>query len=68
MKRQVNAALSVLLDITTKENKSLGGFRIEVTVKAPTLQAAVRIVNNTNFLDPNYWLGLGDGPHTARID
>jgi len=35
----------------------------EVTVKAPTLQAAVRIVDKTNFLDPNYWLGLGDGPH-----
>jgi hypothetical protein len=42
----------------------LGGFRIEVTVKAPSLREATRAVRRTGFLDPEYWLGLGDGPHS----
>jgi hypothetical protein len=45
----------------------LGGFRIEVTVKAPSLHEASRAVRRTGFLDPQYWLGLGDGPHAQHL-
>jgi hypothetical protein len=45
----------------------LGGFRIEVTVKAPGLHEASRAVRRTGFLDPQYWLGLGDGPHAQHL-
>jgi hypothetical protein len=67
VRRQVNAALTMIHNITSKDDKSLGGFRIEVTVKAPTLKAAVCLVNQTSFLDPNYWLGHGDGPHAPKL-
>lgn len=49
--------------LTGKDDKALGGFRIEVTVKAHSLREAHRLVKSTGFLNPSYWLGLGDGPH-----
>jgi len=45
-------------NLTTKNDMSLGGLRIEVTVKAPTLKAAKKIVDQTTFLNPEYWLGV----------
>ena len=67
MRRQVNAALTMIHNLSTKDDKSLGGFRIEVTVKAPSLKVAKRLVDQTSFLDPNYWLGIGDGPHAPEL-
>ncbi|RSH85341.1 hypothetical protein EHS25_004737 [Saitozyma podzolica] len=46
---------------------AVGGFRIEVTVKAPSLRQAHRLVMATNFLDPSYWLGAAEGPHAAHL-
>jgi len=66
-RRQVNAALTMIHNLTTKDDMSLGGFRIEVTVKAPTLKAAKSIVEQTRFLHPEYWLGIGDGPHAPEL-
>jgi hypothetical protein len=45
----------------------LGGFRIEVTVKAPSLREATPAVRRTGFLDPQYWLGLGEGTHARHL-
>ena len=49
--------------LTGKDGMGLGGFRIEVTVRAVSLREATKVVKRTGFLNPEYWLGLGDGPH-----
>ena len=67
MRRQVRAALTMIHNLTTENDLSLGGFRIEVMVKAPTLKAAKKIVDQTTFLNPEYWLGVGDGPHAPEL-
>ena len=48
-------------DLSGKDANAIGGFRIEATVKAPTLHEAYRLVKATRFLDPAYHLGLD--PH-----
>jgi len=67
MRRQVIAALNMIHNLSTKNDQSLGGFRIEVTVKAPTIKEAKKMVDKTSLLDPNYWLGIGDGPHAPEL-
>lgn len=49
--------------LSSKTDAELGGSRIEVTVKASTLQDASSLVRHTPFLDLSYWLGARDGPH-----
>jgi hypothetical protein len=39
VRRQVNAAFTMIPNMIVKDDKSLGGFKIEVTVKALTLKA-----------------------------
>lgn len=65
LRNQLNAALKMIHDLTGKDDSGLGGFRIEVTVQAPSLKQALRRVKITRFLDPSYWFGLGDGPHSS---
>jgi len=67
VRHQVEAAVRMIHSLTSKDPASLGGFRIEVTVKAPTLKDACRVVQATDLLKPSYWLGLGDGNHTKNI-
>jgi hypothetical protein len=67
VRNQVAACLRMIHSLTGKEEKALGGFRIEVTVKAPSLAQAHALVKATDFLLPSYWLGIGDGPHTANL-
>lgn len=63
VRNQVAASLRMIHSLTSKDDKALGGFRIEVTVKAASLREAHKLVKATGFLDPKYWLGIGDGPH-----
>lgn len=65
VRNQVAAGLRMIHSLSGKDAMALGGFRIEVTVKAPSLAEATRIVRSTHFLDPLFWLGIGDGPHSA---
>jgi len=67
MRRQVIAAFNMIHKLSTKNDQSLGGFRIEVTDKVPTLKAAKKIVDKTSLLDPNYWLGIGNGPPAPKL-
>jgi hypothetical protein len=67
VRNQVAAAARMLHNLTGKDESSLGGFRIEVTVKARSLQDATARINRTNFLEPSYWLGHGPGPHARKI-
>ena len=66
VRNQVEAALRMIHSLTGRDGMGLGGFRIEVTVKAPSLREATRAVRRTGFLDPEYWLGLGEGPHARH--
>ncbi|GFZ44301.1 hypothetical protein JCM24511_02023 [Saitozyma sp. JCM 24511] len=66
VRNQVAAALRMIHSLTGRDGMGLGGFRIEVTVKAPSLQEATRVVRTTRFLDPQYWLCLGEGPHARH--
>jgi len=62
MGQQVKAALTMIHNLSTKDDKSLGGSRREVTVKAATVKAAKRIVDQSRFLDPNFGLGKETDP------
>jgi hypothetical protein len=63
---QVAGALRMIDALQGKDPSTLGGFRIEVTVKARTLREARAIVGATSFLDPDFWLEIGDGPHAVH--
>jgi hypothetical protein len=52
--------------LISKNPTALGGFRIEVTVRARILKDAHRLVSAINFLKPEYWLKTGDGPHAPH--
>jgi hypothetical protein len=65
VRNQVAASLRMIHSLTSKDDKALGGFRIEVTVKAPSLRAAHKLVKASGFLDPAYWLSIGDSPHST---
>lgn len=72
VRKQVQAALRMIHSLMGKDAASLGGFRIEVTVKAATLKEARTKVERTGFLEPDYWLSnrdRGSGPYklSARL-
>lgn len=64
VRMQVASGLRMIHSLTGKSETELGGFRIEITVKAASLKEAVTRVKKTPFLDPNHWLGYGPGPHS----
>jgi hypothetical protein len=66
VRNQVAAAARMLHNLTGKDASSLGGFRIEVTVKARSLQEATARINRTDFLEPSYWLGHGPGTYARK--
>jgi len=57
----------MLHHLNGKTASELGGFRIEVSVKAVSLAQAVGNVQGTPYLDPEYWLGMGQGPFSPII-
>jgi hypothetical protein len=63
---QVASAKCMIHSLSGKDAMGLGGFRIEVTVRAVSLREATKVVKRTGFLNPEYWLGLGDGPHAPK--
>nr|XP_018998912.1 uncharacterized protein I203_08552 [Kwoniella mangroviensis CBS 8507]OCF62373.1 hypothetical protein I203_08552 [Kwoniella mangroviensis CBS 8507] len=65
VRNQVEKASRMIHNLSSKDDRALGGFRIEVevSVTAPDLKEAHRLVEATPFLDPSYWLGQGEGPH-----
>jgi hypothetical protein len=64
---QVAGAERMIHSLTGKDAMGLGGFRIEATVKAVSLREATKVVKRTGFLKPEYWLGVGDGPHASKL-
>lgn len=66
IRNQVAGSLRMIHSLSSKDDTALGGFRIEVTVKAKSLREAHRLVTATGFLNPHYWLGIGDGPHARE--
>ena len=67
IRNQAAASLRMVHNLASKDDIAVGGFRIEVTIRAPSLRQAYGLVKRTNFLNPSYWLGVGNGPHTAHI-
>ena len=47
-------------NLASKEDQAIGGFWIDVTVKAKSLQDAHRLADDTGFINPSYWLKGGD--------
>lgn len=58
---QVQAALRMVHSLMGKDATSLGGFRIEVTVKAATLKEAIERADRAGLLGPEYWLPSYEG-------
>jgi hypothetical protein len=54
IRNQAAGALRMIHNLASKEDQAVGGFRIEVTVKAKSLQDAHRLVDDTGFLNPSY--------------
>jgi hypothetical protein len=67
LRSQLTGALSMIGSLSTKDAMALGGFRIEVSVKSRTLQEAKDLVADSPLLEPNFWLGLGPGPHCRQL-
>ena len=61
---KTQAALGVIQFLSTVDPNELGGFRVELTVGAPTLAEARAKVQATPFLDQGFWLDPPE-PYTA---
>ncbi len=57
------AAVEMIKNLSTLSSSELGGFSIEVTVEASSLDEARRLVDGTPFLDYNFWLD----PHVSAL-
>lgn len=64
IKYKTQAALSIVQFLGTVKPEEIGGFRIEVTVGAPTLAEARDKVLATPFFDSGFWLNPPE-PYTA---
>ena len=64
VRNQVDGCLRMIRSLNGKDDMTLCGFRIEVTVKAATLSRAREIVEGSGLLVPCYWLAIGDGDHS----
>ena len=60
IQNQAAGALCMIHNLASKEDQAIGGFRIDVTVKAKSLQDAHRLADDTGFINPSYWLKGGD--------
>jgi len=58
LKGQISGASKMIHHLETKDMDKLGGFRIEISVQAPTLADAKRMVEATLYLNPEYWFGF----------
>ncbi|ORY30752.1 hypothetical protein BCR39DRAFT_466255, partial [Naematelia encephala] len=56
LRHRSHAAQEMIHNLSTLEPSQLGGYRIEVSVQAPTLNMARRLVNSTPFLRLESWL------------
>jgi hypothetical protein len=66
IRNQVAASLRMIHSLSSKRPEAIGGFRIEVTVKAKSLRDAHRFVEATGYLNPEYWLKCGTGRRAVR--
>jgi len=57
LRTQMDSASDMIHKLAGVDEWRLGGFRIEVTVKAKTLSAAAARVRETPFMDADYWVG-----------
>lgn len=55
IRRRIKASVQMIQHLHEIPESELGGFRIEVSVQAPTLAIAKQWVENTPLLDINYW-------------
>ena len=51
----------------TKKGSHLGGFRIEVSVQAPTLERARQLVKDSGLLQLNTWFYNSSNPHLQKF-
>jgi len=56
LRNQGKQALEMIASLRAADPKEITGFRIEVTVQAPTLSLAVKIVEATPFFNLQFWL------------
>ena len=54
--------------LESREPEDLGGFRIEVSINAATLEQACDQVLNTPLLDADFWLDPPEGRETYKMD
>jgi len=66
IRNQAAGAQRVIHNCASKEDQAVVDIRIEVTIKANSLQDAHRLGEETGFLDPSYWLRVGDGNVAKR--
>jgi hypothetical protein len=67
IRRRIKASVQMIQHLHEIPESELGGFRIEVSVQAPTLAIAKQWVENTPLLDINYWYCPGSEDHKLGI-
>jgi hypothetical protein len=69
IKRRAKACVQMVQRLAKVPNAEMGGFRIEVSVQAPTLDIAKRWVEGTPLLNINFWREpWGQGVEGQKID
>lgn len=69
LKKRTDSCINMVQRLSKKRPEQLGGFRIEVTVQAPTLIIAKQIVENTPLLNLKYYTTpSGDATEGHMLD
>ena len=61
IRHQAAGSLRTIHNLASKEDQAVGGFQMKVNGAAKGLGDAHRLVDDTGFLNPSYWLKAGDG-------
>lgn len=68
VKKRVKASVNMIQTLSQVPEPELGGFRIEVSVQAPTLTIAQQWVANTPLLDFGFWTNPSVDTGTPRLN
>lgn len=67
IRRKGNAAIKMIRALSETSSYEMGGFRIEVSVRAPSFAEAQRLVHETQFLRPHTWISQSKSPYKEYV-
>lgn len=68
VRRRANASVNMIQTLSQVPATEIGGFRIELSIQAPTLDIARQWVENTPLLDIGFWINPTADGNSPRVN